>query len=105
MRCSAKIKSSRIGEITLSFTDIGKSRPCREFSTSQMYAFYTIRGNSLIYSKRVTKGTSVPFEMCMLNLFVWTVLFIGTKSRINNIHIRKHVFKLSYKQYFCKYSY
>ena len=26
-----KIKSSQIGEITLSFTYIGKSRPCREF--------------------------------------------------------------------------
>ena len=31
-----KIKPSRIGETTLSFTDLCKSRPCREFSTSQI---------------------------------------------------------------------
>ena len=31
-----EIKSSRIGKITLSFTDISKSRPCREFLTSQI---------------------------------------------------------------------
>ena len=37
MRSFVKTKSSRIGVITLSFTDIGKSRPCREFSTSQLY--------------------------------------------------------------------
>ena len=36
MRSFLKIKSSRIGEITLSFSDIGKSRPCREFSMSQI---------------------------------------------------------------------
>ena len=32
-----KIKFSRICKITLSFIDIGKSRPCCEFSTSQIY--------------------------------------------------------------------
>ena len=37
MLCFVKIKSSRIGEITLSFTDIGKSRACREFSTLKIY--------------------------------------------------------------------
>ena len=31
-----KIKSSQIGKITLSFTDISKSCPCREFLTSQI---------------------------------------------------------------------
>ena len=36
MRSFMKIKPSRIGEITLSFTDIGKSRPCPEFLTSQI---------------------------------------------------------------------
>ena len=36
MRSFVKIKSSRIGEITLLFNDIGKSRPCREFFTSQI---------------------------------------------------------------------
>ena len=36
MRSFVKIKSSWIGEITLSLTDINKSRPCREFWTSQI---------------------------------------------------------------------
>ena len=39
MRSFVKIKSSRIGEITLSFSDIhnvGKSHPCREFVTSKI---------------------------------------------------------------------
>ena len=36
MRSFVKIKSSRIGEITLSFTDISKSCPCHEFLTSQI---------------------------------------------------------------------
>ena len=36
MRSFVKIKSSRMGEITLSFNNIGKSRPCREYSTSQI---------------------------------------------------------------------
>ena len=38
-----EIKASRIGEITLSFTVIGISRPCHEFSTSQICVFYDIR--------------------------------------------------------------
>ena len=37
LRSFMKIKSTQIGEITLSFTDIGKSTSCREFSTSQIY--------------------------------------------------------------------
>ena len=36
MRSFFKIKSSRIGEISIPFTDIGKSRPCREFLMSQI---------------------------------------------------------------------
>ena len=36
MRSFVKIKSSRIGEITISFTNISKSRYCREFPTSQI---------------------------------------------------------------------
>ena len=36
MRSFVKIKSSRIGGITPSFTYIGKSRPCRKFSTSKI---------------------------------------------------------------------
>ena len=36
MRSFGIIKSSRIGEIILSFTDIGKSRPSCEFSASQI---------------------------------------------------------------------
>ena len=41
-------------------------------------------------AKRLTKDSSVPFERCMRPLIhphLWTVLFIGTKSRINNMHI------------------
>ena len=37
LRCFVQIKPSQVDEITLSFTDIGKSRPCREFLTSQIY--------------------------------------------------------------------
>ena len=36
MRSFVKIKPSRIGDIFLSFTDIGKSCPVRDFFTSQM---------------------------------------------------------------------
>ena len=36
MRSFVKIKSSRNGEITLSFTDLGKSYHSREFLTSQI---------------------------------------------------------------------
>ena len=36
MRSFVKVKSSRIGEITLSFTDISKSCSCQEFPTSQI---------------------------------------------------------------------
>ena len=36
MRSFVKIKPSQIGEIILSFTDIGKSRSCRDFLTSQI---------------------------------------------------------------------
>ena len=36
MRSFLKIKSSRNGEITLSFTDIGKSCPSRKFFMSQI---------------------------------------------------------------------
>ena len=55
MRSFMKIKSSRIEEITLSVTDIGKSCACREFSTSQIYVltlFAKIKycENFLIYS-------------------------------------------------------
>ena len=36
MRSLVKIKSSRIGEITLPLTDVGKSRPCHDFLTSKI---------------------------------------------------------------------
>ena len=36
MRRFVKMKSSQIGEITLLFTDTGKSCPCREFSMWQI---------------------------------------------------------------------
>ena len=49
MRSFAKIKPPQIGDITLSFTDIGKSCPVRDFFTSQM-CFNAIRENFRIYS-------------------------------------------------------
>ena len=36
MRSLAKIKSSRISEISLLYTNISKSHPCLEFSTSRI---------------------------------------------------------------------
>ena len=47
MRSFVKIKPSQIGEITLSFTDIGKSRHFHEFLTSQI-CFNTICENKII---------------------------------------------------------
>ena len=51
-----KIKSSRNGEITLSFTDIGKSCPSSEFLTLQICLLTLLAkinscGNFRIYSK------------------------------------------------------
>ena len=36
MRSFVKIKSSQIGKITLSFTYIGKSRPCPDFQRQKI---------------------------------------------------------------------
>ena len=47
MRSFVKIKSSRNGEITLSFTDIGKSYPSRDFLMSQI-CFNAIRENKIL---------------------------------------------------------
>ena len=47
MRSFVKIKSSRNAEITVSFTDICKSCPSREFLPSQMFLFNTIRENKI----------------------------------------------------------
>ena len=43
-----KIKSSPIGEITLSLTDIGISRPCHEFSTWQICVIKPIHENKIL---------------------------------------------------------
>ena len=54
--CKFGIKSSRIGEITLSFTYIGKACPCREFQRRKYVFYYDFhenknsRENSRIYS-------------------------------------------------------
>ena len=40
MRSFVKIKPSQNGNITLSFTDVGKSCPCREFFTSQILTLF-----------------------------------------------------------------
>ena len=43
MQSFVKIKPSRNGKITLSFTDIGKSYPSREFLTSQICLLKAVR--------------------------------------------------------------
>ena len=48
MRSFMKIKSSRIGEITLSFSDIGKSRPCRVFLNVANMCFNAISKNKIL---------------------------------------------------------
>ena len=73
-RSFVKIKPSRNGKITLSFIDIGKSSLSRKFFKSPIcllmpFAKIKFSQNFRIYSKlaeRVTEGTSVPFEVCML---------------------------------------
>ena len=47
MRSFVKIKSPRNGEITLSFTDIGKSCKSRDFSVANM-SFNAYRENKII---------------------------------------------------------
>ena len=49
MRSFVKIKLSRIGDLTLSFTAIGKSCPVRDFS-SQMCLLVLFAKNFRIYS-------------------------------------------------------
>ena len=46
MRSFVKIKPSRIGDITLSVTDIGKSYPVRDFYVANM-SFNAIRENKI----------------------------------------------------------
>ena len=48
MRSFVKIKSSQNGEITLSFTDIDKSRIFREFSTSQLCVLTLFAKNTIL---------------------------------------------------------
>ena len=50
-----KIISSRNAEITLSFTDIGKSCPSSDFSVANMY-FYAIRENKI--HKNISRSNS-----------------------------------------------
>ena len=47
MRSFVKMKFSRNAEITLSFADLGKSSPNREFLTSQI-CLNTIRENKIL---------------------------------------------------------
>ena len=47
MRNFVRLKSSRIGEFTLSFTYIGKSRPCANFNVENM-CFIAIRENKIL---------------------------------------------------------
>ena len=48
MRSFAKIKPSRNGEITLLFTDIGKSCPSHEFFNFANMSFNAIRENKIL---------------------------------------------------------
>ena len=49
MRSFVKIKPSRNGEITLSFTNKGKSSPGRDFFANM--SFYAIRENKILAKK------------------------------------------------------
>ena len=72
-----KIKSSRNGEVTLSFTDEGKSCHSREFFTSQICLFMPIRENKIlakiseftVLSMDTTKYTREKLPGLLLILF------------------------------------
>ena len=57
VRSFAKIKPSRIGEITLLFTDIGKSRTCHKFSIIENMCFNAIRKNKIL--PKISEFTSL----------------------------------------------
>ena len=66
MRSFVKIKSSRNGEITLSFTDIGKSSPCPEFLLLQI-CLLLLFAQSKILAKTSESTIVVMQEMCRPN--------------------------------------
>ena len=84
---------------------------CSHVADTTLGKFSTLDNDILRYdklAKMVSKCTSVPFETCLLPLvyttfFVWIVLFIGTESHINNINIRKHIYKFWNKNTFVNY--
>ena len=62
-RSFVKIKSSRTGEIILSFTDIGKSRSCCEISTSQICVLTLFAKNNFLEKiSKLTVPTSDALE-------------------------------------------
>ena len=80
LRSFMKIKSSQNGEITLSFTDKGKSSPCRELLTLQiclltLFAKKRSRENFQIYSICVNglnlSANRVAFNVQISNLFIY----------------------------------
>ena len=77
MRCFVKIKSTQIGEIFLSFTDISKSRPCCEFLTLQICVLtlfvkikYSLKFPNLQYVIALNHDFSQILSFChFINLF------------------------------------
>ena len=65
-----KVKSSRNGKIILSFTDIGKSCPSREFLASQICLLNTIRKNKVL-----TKISGFTVLACYTQAVTFLVCF------------------------------
>ena len=72
MQSSMKIKSSRIGEITLSFTDICKSRPCCEFLTSQICVL-----TLFVKIELSRKFPNLQYKDGLVQIIYWTIPFCG----------------------------
>ena len=71
MRSFAKIKPSRNLEITLSFTDIGKSCPSRDFLTLQICLLNAIRENKIL-------AEISEFTVYYINHSLWKMSKIST---------------------------
>ena len=79
MRSFVKIKSSRNGEITLSFTDKNKSCPSREFLTSQICL--------LTLFTKIKFSRKFPFyNTCTKTKTVGLTSFVaGSRSAVGNM--------------------
>ena len=84
-----KIKSSRNGEIILSFTDIGKSCPSRDFLTTQIWLFWLFA--KLKFSRKFQNG-AIYCHSFMQNKAIkyisldWSVIeLVWKKSKLTHL--------------------